>query len=219
MCSQVGVNLQRGMNYHLRGNISVILMNLRPNAPYADRVESSGRVLIYEGHDAPKTHTTPNPKGIDQPAASQGGTLTQNGLFLKAAGRFKNGDNPEIVEVYEKLHRGIWVFNGAFMLTDAWQEESGLRKVYKFKLEITEGSAAAISSSAKEDADRNRIIPPRVKLEVWQRDKGRCRVCGATTDLHFDHVIPFSKGGSSMIADNIQILCGRHNLAKGDKIE
>ena len=31
MCSEEGVNLQRGMNYHLRGDISVILMSLRPD--------------------------------------------------------------------------------------------------------------------------------------------------------------------------------------------
>jgi hypothetical protein len=37
--------------------------------------------------------------------------------------------------------------------------------------------------------------------------------------LHFDHIIPYSKGGSSKDPANIQILCGRHNLAKHDKIE
>jgi 5-methylcytosine-specific restriction endonuclease McrA len=33
--------------------------------------------------------------------------------------------------------------------------------------------------------------------------------------LHFDHVIPISQGGPSTSADNIQLLCARHNLAKG----
>ena len=37
--------------------------------------------------------------------------------------------------------------------------------------------------------------------------------------LHFDHIIPYSKGGASKNPANIQILCGRHNLAKGDNIE
>ena len=47
MCNEEGVNLQRGMNFHLRGSHSVILMSLRPYAPYADRVEDEGRILIY----------------------------------------------------------------------------------------------------------------------------------------------------------------------------
>jgi hypothetical protein len=51
MCQYEGVNLQRGMNFHLKNNISVILMSLRRNAPYADKIMDNGRVLIYEGHD------------------------------------------------------------------------------------------------------------------------------------------------------------------------
>jgi 5-methylcytosine-specific restriction endonuclease McrA len=49
-------------------------------------------------------------------------------------------------------------------------------------------------------------------------DKGY-PLCGATSGLHFDHIIPYSKGGSSKDPANIQILYGRHNLAKHDKIE
>jgi 5-methylcytosine-specific restriction endonuclease McrA len=58
-----------------------------------------------------------------------------------------------------------------------------------------------------------------VKLEVWKRDGGKCVTCGAKDELHFDHIIPFSKGGTSLKADNVQLLCARHNLEKSDKIE
>ncbi len=50
-------------------------------------------------------------------------------------------------------------------------------------------------------------IPQDVKIAVSARDGGRCRQCGSTTDLHFDHVIPWSKGGANTVA-NIQLLCG-----------
>jgi 5-methylcytosine-specific restriction endonuclease McrA len=56
-------------------------------------------------------------------------------------------------------------------------------------------------------------------MEIWKRDKGRCVICGSHDNLHFDHIIPYSKGGSSLVAENIQLLCARHNLAKKDKIE
>ena len=42
MCSAIGVNLQRGMNFRLRDAESIILMSLRPGAPYADQVRGRG---------------------------------------------------------------------------------------------------------------------------------------------------------------------------------
>jgi hypothetical protein len=55
MCvAEGGVMLQRGMNFRLKGGISVILMSLRKGAPYADRIEDDGQILIYEGHDVPR---------------------------------------------------------------------------------------------------------------------------------------------------------------------
>ena len=43
--------------------------------------------------------------------------------------------------------------------------------------------------------ERNtRSIPQDVKIAVAARDGCRCRQCGSTTELHFDHVIPWSKG-------------------------
>ena len=91
MCSTIGVNLQRGMNFRLRDTESVILMSLRPGAPYADRVEDEGRTLIYEGHDVARTADAPDPKKLDQPGRNAGGSLRQNGLFAEAARKYKDG--------------------------------------------------------------------------------------------------------------------------------
>lgn len=60
----------------------------------------------------------------------------------------------------------------------------------------------------------SRVIPQAVKVAVSARDGGRCRRCGSTEDIHFDHVIPYSRGGANTVA-NIQLLCGRCNRAKG----
>ena len=51
------------------------------------------------------------------------------------------------------------------------------------------------------------------------REYTKCVKCGSQDNLHFDHIIPYSKGGSSLVAENIQILCARYNIAKRDKIE
>ena len=219
MCRQEGVNLQRGMNFRLHGRFSVVLMSLRRGAPYADRIEENGQFLIYEGHDIPRTKSGPDPKRVNQPMTNPSGSPTQNGLFHQAAIRYKrNLRQPELVKVYEKIHSGIWVYNGLFKLVDAWQEVCNARKVFKFKLEIVDYNIEELVTKDRA-IDHSRLIPASVKLHVWKRDKGRCVVCGSKDNLHFDHVIPYSKGGSSLVAENIQLLCARHNLAKRDRIE
>lgn len=220
MCLEEGYSLQRGMNFQVNGGISVILMSLRKNAPYADRVEENGRVLIYEGHDVPKNESN-TPKLVDQPRKTPNGTLTQNGKFEAAAIKFKNGiQSPELVKVYEKIKSGIWVYNGVFELQDSWIEKSNGRNVFKFKLVVTDFTVNQKEKRKSElkKLDHNRFIPTSVKIEVWKRDKGRCVQCGSTDNLHFDHILPFSKGGTSLKAENIQLLCARHNLKKSDKI-
>ena len=55
MCDAEGVQtLQRGMNYRLRPNYSVILMSQRSSAPYRDRIYDDGVTIEYEGHDVTK---------------------------------------------------------------------------------------------------------------------------------------------------------------------
>lgn len=116
-----------------------------------------------------------------------------------------------------KIRSGIWVYNGIFKLIDAWQEETVDRKVFKFRLEITEDVKA--TNHKEKELEFNRLIPTSVKLKVWKRDKGKCVKCGSKKNLHFDHIIPYSKGGTSLMAENIQLLCAKHNIAKKDKIE
>mgnify|MGYP000852365166 CR=1 FL=1 len=218
MSMEEGINLQRGMNFRLRGKTTIILMSVRQGAPYADRIEENGNVLIYEGHDIPNLKDEPNPKKVDQEMFTPSGILTENGKFFEAAQKYKRGIQPaERVKVYEKLRAGIWVYNGIFKLVDAWLEESNARKVFKFRLELV--NEPLQQEKQENELEHGRIIPSEVKLVVWKRDKGKCVICGSTENLHFDHIIPYSKGGSSLVAENIQLLCAKHNLAKHDKIE
>ena len=221
MCQREGTSLQRGMNFQLGRTHSVILMSTRKNAPYADRLEEDGRVLVYEGHDVPRSDPSVDPKTADQPRSTPTGKLTQNGRFEAAAKDYRQGKRPaERVRVYEKIYTGIWSYNGVFRLVDAWTETSGDRSVFKFRLEVDnedesgDGSGHAVASQQP----HRRIIPSAVKLEVWKRDQGRCVACGSSDELHFDHDLPYSLGGTSLTAANVQLLCARHNLSKGAKI-
>jgi len=223
MCLYEGVSLQRGMNFRVTKGHSVVLMSVRAGAPYHDQVLDEGRTLVYEGHNVPKSAEHPLPDTVDQTLRTAIGSLTQNGRFVAAAEGFKQGKHAaELVRVYDKLRSGIWAFVGTFNLVDAWQEQSDGRQVYKFKLILNE-SLGGIAADVPPDVRtiqlaHTRVIPSTIKQAVFKRDKGKCVQCGATDNLHFDHILPFSKGGTSASETNIQLLCARHNLEKSDSI-
>ncbi len=219
MCDREGVQtLQRGMNYRIASGYSVVLMSRRLNAPYRDRVLGDEQTIEYEGHDIPRTAAEKDPKTNDQPRYLPSGKPTQNGLFADSVDAYRRGESdPELVRVYEKLFSGIWSDKGFFSLIDYKTVSDGKRNVFKFYLKATEREPG--QSERTTQPSERRVIPSDVKKEAWKRDKARCVLCGATNSLHFDHDIPWSKGGSSITVDNVRVLCARHNIQKSDKIE
>ena len=84
MCSEEKVSLQKGMNFRCKNGNTIILMSLRKNAPYADRIEEDGKILIYEGHDMAKYQgLKQDPKKIDQPKYLPSGQLSENRKLCK----------------------------------------------------------------------------------------------------------------------------------------
>ena len=102
---------------------------------------------------------------VDQPSKNFKGTLTQNGLFYDAAMEAKsNLRPPELVQVYEKLFPGTWVFNGAFDLMDAYQEHDGNRNVFKFVLQFSKKAADAEDPNYPLHAGRSHLDS---KYDIW----------------------------------------------------
>jgi len=211
-----GIHLQKGMNFGIRGSYSIVLMSVEKNAPYADEMLDGG-IIKYEGHDARVPIEAK--KITDQPIANVTGTLTENGKFTQAAENFKEGKREAAkIKVYRKLRKGVWVDMGFYDLIDSFREYDGKRNVFKFLLKP---NFDEFDPEVAENVDlaHNRYIPGEVMQEVYIRDSGKCIECGSEDNLHYDHKIPFSKGGSSKDARNIQLLCARHNLSKGNKFK
>lgn len=61
----------------------------------------------------------------------------------------------------------------------------------------------------------------RLRWHVLQRDRFTCCACGASpalkpgVELHVDHIVPWSKGGETML-ENLQTLCSVCNLGKSN---
>lgn len=210
--------LQRGMNFGIGDGYSVVLMSVKPNAPYADRISEDGFTIYYEGHDMPGDKL----KEYDQPDIYSSGSLTQNGLFVDSINKAKKSGDFPLVKVYEKLQTGIWTYRGLFEMRDYLFSVRGRRKVFEFVFTITEQKIDEAEKHREEkqiDLEQTRQIPGKVKLAVFKRDKGMCTKCGMKDNLHFDHILPYSKGGTSLKEENIQILCARHNLQKSARID
>ena len=82
---------------------------------------------------------------------------------------------------------------------------------------VVEMSAVALSVRHR----TSRTISWRVRFLVMRRDDFKCRICGTSpalkpgTILAVDHVVPWTKGGETMM-DNLQTLCVECNGGKSD---
>lgn len=62
-------------------------------------------------------------------------------------------------------------------------------------------------------------VSNKMRFAIYKRDGYRCRICGRGQTfncLEVDHIKPIAKGGKSTF-NNLQTLCSRCNMEKGDK--
>jgi len=71
----------------------------------------------------------------------------------------------------------------------------------------------------KKKKERN-SMSPKLRFDVFRRDKFVCQYCGAcgsNVELEVDHIIPVSRGGTDEMS-NLKTTCFDCNRGKGDRI-
>ncbi|MFC7494536.1 MULTISPECIES: HNH endonuclease [unclassified Nocardioides] len=132
--------------------------------------------------------------------------------------QFQHYQNQYAAFVADMEGRRYWMYRGRFYSDN---EGLGQQEVHALLVARDERNQRqvdrAVSMMERRDIapiNRRGAIPDEVKQFVWQRDGGRCRNCQLPHELQFDHIIPVAMGGSSE-PENLQLLCGPCNRAKG----
>lgn len=121
---------------------------------------------------------------------------------------------------FDVQRHGIWLYQGRVYLSDggALTPEDVMalvnQEANKRRLALAKAHALEAMTAQLDRPRQREKLSQEVRLEVWQRDGGRCSECGSQADLEFDHIIPFAMGGSNT-ARNLQLLCGDCNRRKG----
>ena len=99
----------------------------------------------------------------------------------------------------------------AYMNNDEEEPVEAIKKEVEQKQKNNEG--------VKHKTPRN--INLRLRYKVLRRDNFKCSICGrspakdSNIELHVDHIIPYSKGGETVI-ENLRTLCSDCNLGKSN---
>ena len=197
LIAREGIELHKGMNFRPSsqgdsGELLSVFLVLESERGFRDAWDEARGVYAYKGHDST---TVEGGKLRDQVAMYESGKLTDNGRFLKAAQEYKDGvrKEPLQIQIYEKVTPGVWFDKGIFDLIDAEHVSEEGRKAFKFYLR------PVIGELSRED-QAERMISAEAKAAAWQRQSGRCSVCGSEVELHFVG----SEG-------NVRLACAEHS--------
>lgn len=82
------------------------------------------------------------------------------------------------------------------------------------KIALREWDPTVVRKSRTVGEGKSRYVQVAVKSQVWQRDHGKCTICGSNFALELDHIQPYARGGKTVV-ENLRLLCRNCNQRKG----
>jgi hypothetical protein len=144
---------------------------------------------------------------------------------------------PEVIEVLERMFEIRFAADEELMELIKWMRShlshkfprgTSFLEIFKYAIKYLKDREDLASykqtrkSSARTDT---RYIPKSVKQRVWKEYNGQCafvgvnnKRCNSTYNLQFDHYpVPYARGGPST-ANNLRLLCAKHNKHTAEKL-
>lgn len=147
---------------------------------------------------------------------------------IKSLLKFYRKNNTEI-ELKTLINGGVVIKGNIIKISSMFnniimQSSEGSR-IKVFFEDIEADSIIPSDFAKKENKNKNKNesrdpISPKLRFEVFKRDKYVCQYCGACgpdVELEIDHVIPVSRGGTDDI-NNLKTACFKCNRGKGDRV-
>ena len=123
-----------------------------------------------------------------------------------------------------------------YRLQTRYQQQNYIRTAYKVEvpedlIELSLSKMLAICDNLEDigyqttsrkynSKSQRKLMTRELRERIMERDNYTCQMCGKympdEVGLHVDHIIPVAKGGKS-IESNLQVLCDKCNLRKGNK--
>ena len=152
---------------------------------------------------------------------------------LKSLLRFYKKNNAEI-EINTKLKNGLCIKGTIIKLNCIFKKYLVLQsknnaQIKIFFDDIKENSIIPIDFINETEIKKDKIkekensrspLSPKLRYEVFRRDKFVCQYCGAcgpNVELEVDHKIPVSRGGTDDMS-NLVTSCVRCNRGKGARV-
>ncbi len=217
------------------------LKDFNRNIPDSELLEDLKRIAFKLGTKAISSRTY-NDNGGNYTAGTIGARFgSWNNALVKAGLQVVNQREVSSKELFENL-RGVWIEIGrqptfrdirkpvskysAHQYISKFETWRNALEAFVDYIGQSEGTDQAglidVETLINEEPifkhKTKRFPSERLKVQVLMRDGNKCRLCGITvtgTNIHFDHVKPWSKGGETVL-ENLQVLCNIHNLAKGN---
>lgn len=138
---------------------------------------------------------------------------------------------PEVtINLFKQLNRPVFVINseddllffiwvtGGESIIEKSIAEKHLQHILKPQINAYLYSKGFVDINSLPEYQFNRALNPKFRIKILNRDKRRCRICGASpannehVELHIHHIIPFGKGG---LTDEKNLITLCHTCHKG----